>query len=344
MRSNACLFVFAVLASCAAFADGVWDYARPLSDALFYLDTRQGESAMDKNLWKKIERDRKAASKTKGKLPVEDEEGDEDIDPFAGFSDLNPEMLFNITLVSRAPLRLMVDGKVCFHAGSDDAVNKALDGLFAAFSDGDVNDYEMKDEESGARIVSFATEEENIPLSLRVRKAKDGMYEFLLLYNLKKKIDLPPPAQSPHRIRMVESFRSSKPACCLVANSIRWAPLLDGLSESRDLRRLMRKAEAVGISALAKGRSVYITLDAAFRSAEVASKYADKSESIAKDVSKIAGGSFLRNIESYAQGMSVSLKAEVDLESSWDSLMTLQPDGDVSGEAGARPEPQPQLD
>ena len=335
MRSRTGLFLFAVLTSSVAFADGVWDSAQPLSDALFYLDTRQGEMAMDRDLWKKIERDRKAAAADKKNPSDEDEDGDDDLDLFAGLADLNPEILINVTLVSRDPLRLMLEGKVCFHAGNDDAADKALDGLLSAFSDDDQKDDSQKGGGSSVRTVSFTTEEDDIPLSLSVRKAKDGAHEFLLLYNLKKKVDLPQPAPSAHRIRLVESFKASNPACCLVMNSIRWAPLLDGFSESRDLRRLMRKADAIGISALARGRSVHMTFAAAFRNSESAAEYAIKAESMAKDVSKIAAGPFLRNVKAASQGLSVSLTAEVDLESSWTSLMTLQPAGDDSGESDA---------
>ena len=106
MRSKSfCWGLILVLAAARTFAAGVWNYARPDYDALVYFNAGQAEKSMNKELWKKIDADKKAAlkSETVARSGDEDDDGGGELDFMRSFADLNPELVANVTLVSRNP-------------------------------------------------------------------------------------------------------------------------------------------------------------------------------------------------------------------------------------------------
>ena len=311
MRSKSILFM-AVAAALQSVAAGIWDYARPDSDALVYLDVGRAEKAMDRDLWEKLEADKKAAQERDAKSSKDEEDGVEDgFDFMRGFADLNPELVANVTLVSRSPLRLMVEGAVRFQSGGAADAKKSLDGFVEMFSG-----------EDGAE-----------PMSLAVKETDGGMYEFLLLFNLRRKVDLPAPSPSPGRRRMADMFLASKPSAFLAANSVRWAPLIMGGAESRSLRRMMVLADSIGLSVAVKGRSVSVLSEALFNREGDAAAYAQSAEAMCRDVEKIlSGGSILRKVSPSSSGRSVGFSVEVDIGESWSVFKSLLDGADRSGE------------
>lgn len=294
-----------VLVAMTASAGGLLDYARPDSDALIYMDVAQAEKAMDKALWQKIEADKQAA-RNREREELAREEPDQDApdapDVFGAISDMNPELVANITLVSREPLRLMVEGAVRFQTGEDG--RKLLEGLAG----------------------SFVGDESSVPMSLSIEETDDGICKFLLLYNLKKRVNLPPPAHSAARSNMFGRLISAKPSVCLLMNSIRWAPLLGGNEASADLQRLMIRADAVGIAVSVRARTIHVSAEAAFRREQDAADYARNAEAMSGDVGKLLSGPILRGVSASAHGLVVSISADIGIDEAWTSLGTLKED------------------
>ena len=318
MPSKSVFFVLILASSVMRiFAAGVWGYAKPDSDALVYFNAGQAEKSMEKGLWKKINAEKKAAWKSKSDDRSVDGDGDGDgdgdddggggLDFMRSFADLNPELVANVTLVSRTPIRLMIEGAVHFHSGSAAEAKKSLNGFVGLLSGGAASDGEPSE-----------------PASLVVKDVGKGTHEFLFLYNLKKRVQLPPPAPSAARKRLAESFLASKPSICLVLNSIRWAPLLAGTPENRDFRRIMVLAEAMGVAASVRGELIQVSAEVAFRRERDAATYAQNAEAMASNVDNLlSGGPILRKVTTSAKGTSVAISADIGIEGAWSSLTAL---------------------
>ena len=257
---------------------------------------------MDRELWKKIESDKKAAQKKEAESQKDDDgDGEAGFGFMQGFADLNPELVANVTLVSRNPLRLMVEGALRFQSGKTAEVKKALDSFKNLFSD----------------------DESAEPMSLTVKDGKEGVYEFLLLCNLKRRVALPPPAHSEGRKRMSESVMATKPSAFLVLNSIRWVPLLAGTNESRSLRRLMTLADSVGASAFVSGKEICLSAEAIFRRERDVVSYAQDALAIVRDVEKVVSGPILRGLSAKPRGMAIVFSARIGIDDAWTTIGSL---------------------
>lgn len=292
-----CLSLIA-FAAMTASSGSLLDYARPDSDALIYIDVAQAEKAMDKALWNKIEEDKLAAQNRAREEP--DEDAHESPDLFGAMSDMRPEFVANITLVSREPLRLMIEGAILFRTGEDG--RKLLEGLAGP----------------------LVGDESSVPVSLSIEETDDGICKFLLLYNMKKRVSLPPPAHSAARCDMFGRLISMNPSACILMNSIRWAPLLGGNEASRDLQSLMIRADAVGIAVSVRARTIHFSAEAAFRRERDVADYAQNAEAMSGDVGMLLSGPILYGVSSSAHGLVVSVAADIGIDEAWTSLGTLK--------------------
>lgn len=301
----------------------IWININPHADAMVFIDFGQAEKSMEKDIWNQINKDKKAAFE---KEKAEGSEGVNIANVFDDFTGLNPAVLINITAVSHKPFRLMIEGVIRFNSKEIKRGDATIKALVKKLSDWGCDLSEEKTDKGFKQVLTIKDGKSAEPMSFSMVSSGSGEYEFCFLYNLKKKIVLPPSKYFRSHRKMLESFkaRTSDPVSFFVLNSIRWMFLLPKNKENYELRHLMAIADSIGGCIKIQGNILHLLLSADFGDNIVANRYAREVKDLVDKAKQIIQGIILRDLSADVVNTSVGVSVAIDIRAAWSTLMNLK--------------------
>lgn len=126
MLSKKCALFAAVLLSVSGFGaaaadneESLWSYADPSADVVLYINTKQPEKAMDKDIWDRIQKDKDKALKEKEK----------DGDSMFDMKNRDMEVIVNVRLASVTPFRGTIEGVANISGNMQGDIDKMMEML-----------------------------------------------------------------------------------------------------------------------------------------------------------------------------------------------------------------------
>jgi len=298
--------------------------ANPAADLVVVFDTLQAEKAMNADLWKKIQADKKRAQqRSSDKSPFKTEGRD-----IAG--------TINVTFISFSPFRFIADGLLYVSGGKgtsmrEDAttlVDMAKDSGFEVTKSGDkktpVYSFDMK-------AISDDDGDEEMPVCggvLTVIDDSQARFTFRWGIGSEEALKLEQPAANavatnlpPPLAAALAAAPLSSSALGLVGNAERLAELpLDGNEEQKDLKSFLVQLKTFTLVFRAEGVDLRIWANLVFKNDESAAARRDE---FAHDCEQFRatmaaqGGSMLRTITTSGEGRAITVDASVDIGEAW---------------------------
>lgn len=301
--------------------------ARPTADLVVAFDTLQAEKAMDGDLWKKIQDDKKKAQRhSREKLPFKTEGRD-----LAG--------TVNVSFISFTPFRFIADGLLCVSGGKGNSMcedaatlaDMAKDSGFKVTKSGGkktpVYTFDMKatpdddgDEEMpiiGAVLTVIDDSQARFAARWGIGPEEARKLEQSAANTVAT--NSPPPLAA-----ALAAVPLAGSAFGLVGNAERLAELpLDGNEEQKALKELLVQLETFTLMFRAEGADLRIGANLMFKSEETAvarrAEFVHDCEQVRTEMAA-QGGTMMRTIAAGGEGKSVTVDAAIDIRSVWSYL------------------------
>ena len=298
--------------------------ANPAADLVVVFDTLQAEKAMNADLWKKIQADKKRAQqRSSDKSPFKTEGRD-----IAG--------TINVTFISFSPFRFIADGLLYVSGGKGTSMREdaatladmAKDSGYEVTKSGDkktpVYAFDMK-------AISDDDGDEGMPVIgavLTVLDDSQARFTFRWGIGSEEALKLEQPAANtvatnlpPPLAAALAAAPLSGAALGLVGNAERLAELpLDMNEEQRSLKELLVQLEAFSVVFRVDGADMHIEASLMFKSNETAvvrrDEFVHDCEQLRTEMAA-HGGSMLRTITAGGEDRSVKVDAAIDIDSAW---------------------------
>ena len=293
----------------------VWQCRKPDADALIYLNTGQAERHMDHELWNRIQQDKKSP---KGLAEEDHEEGELEFDLFKK----DVELVLNVDVVAKKPLRLVISGGMTYEADEKGVVSNCIAMISDVVNDGNGKYVRTGGQRHPVHEFTMQLNEEE---SVHVKIAEeDAFVRFEILYNideLPSGKEVVPPLS---RQQSMSNIKSGDSAIGMVLNTSAWAGVFRGRTKDvRVLNRLLRAMETVELRVRVDGIMIEVALRGVFKSEELAGRYSKDLLDSLPAVSQALDGGILAELKPGINGSVVTISAKARLDLAWESMMKL---------------------
>ena len=330
---NRFVLVLVLLASAVAVAavPSAASVARPAADLVVAFDTLQAEKAMDRELWQRIQSDKKKAQKrARDKSPFKTDGRD-----IAG--------VVNVSFVSFDPFRFTADGLLSVSGGKGTSIKEDVGALADMAKDSGYTvekrggrktpEYELSmdaiDDDDGESILP--------PTGAVLSVLDDSQAKFVARWGLSKN-DVEALAASsgeenanPPLADALKAAPLSGTSLTVVGNAVKLASLpLDGNAEQKALKELLQQLSTFTISVRADGGELRISALLHFRNEDDATarraEFRQDCEAILAALKRQQGG-MVRTLSAGGEGKALTVDASLDIRSAWDSLSRFENSG-----------------
>ena len=320
--------------SAIAAAPSTTTAARPTADIVVVFDTLQAEKAMDGNLWKRIQTDKKKAQmRSRDKSPFKTEGRD-----VAG--------TVNVSFISFSPFRFVADGLVSVSGGKGSSIREDAEALAGMAKD---SGYEVV-KSGGKKTPIYAFDmkavpdddgDEELPVSgAMLTVLDDSQARFTARWGIGAEearkfeqsgantvaTNAPPPLAA-----ALSATPLSGVALGLVGNAERLAELpLDANEEQRSLKELLVQLSAFAVVFRVDGTDLHIEANLMFKSNDTAvarrDEFVHDCEQLRTEMAAHGSG-MLRTIAAGGEDRSVKVNVAIDIRSAWAFLSRFENSG-----------------
>ena len=295
--------------------------ASPAADLVVAFDTLQAEKAMDANLWKRIQSDKKRAlQRSRDKSPFKTEGRD-----IAG--------TVNVSFISFSPFRFIADGVLCVSGGKGTSMREDVAMLADMAKD---SGFEVS-MSGGKKTPTYSFDmkavpdddgDEIMPVNGAVLSVlNDSQARFTARWGI-----------GPEEVKTWKNERAAKDgdqplaealaatplsdsALGLVVNAERLAELpLDGNEEQKALKELLVQLKTFALVFRVEGTDLHIGANLMFKNDEAATarrtEFAQDCEQLCATMAA-QGGGMLRTITAGGEGRALTVDAAVDIRAAW---------------------------
>jgi len=313
--------------SAMAAAPSTTAAARPTADLVVAFDTLQAEKAMDGELWKRIQTDKKKAQKrSRDKSPFKTEGRD-----IVG--------TVNVSFISFSPFRFVADGLLGVSGGKGSSIKEDAAVLADMAKD---SGYEVtKSGDKKAPVYTFDMKavpdddgDEELPVSGAVLTVlDDSQARFTARWGIESDdaqkleqsaADTVTTNTTPPLAAALAATPLSSSALGLVGNAERLAELpLGANEEQKALKELLVQLKTFALVFRAEGADLRIGANLVFKSEETAAvrraEFVHDCEQLRTEM-VVRGGRMLRTITAGGEGRSLKVDAAIDIRSAWSYL------------------------
>ena len=324
------MVVFWSAASVAA-APAPTSVARPTADLVVTFDTLHAEKAMDGEIWKKIQDDKKRAQKrSRDKSPFKTEGQD-----IAG--------VVNVSFVSFNPFRFIADGVLSVSGGNGMSIKDDVDTLAEMAKDSGYAVVKSGGKKTPIYAIDLAEQSDDegtvFPANgVEFTVLNDTQVRFFARWGvvvdefkkMREAMTDNAGGGAPPLASALDSAPLSGTALTIVGNAVRFADLpLDGNDEQRSLKDLLRQISTFTISARVDGKVLKLTALLVFKDEE--SAMARRTE-FATDCNQVLSAltvqkSMVQTLTSGGDGRNLTVEATLDIRKAWDTLCQFENTG-----------------
>jgi hypothetical protein len=322
LRTAALLLLTGVVPLFAAEEESLWSYADPTADLCVYVNTKQAEKAMEKDLWDRISQDKNKAIENRSKKQ------------FFSTKDRDMELMGNLHISSLEPFSGTVDGVANISGNLTGDIDKMMESLkennslFPQMTKQDDLDFYTlalsgADNISGVDFMLVPISPNQIQFRVNIN-SKDAVQKKVL-----STYSEPSPA-----IKKLSSQELAF-ACILSPEKIAALDLPDNASA---IAEILKQMNQIAVTVYVAGKQMMLGGTFAFKSESFASDFVTIAQPFLSRVNSFTGTESQTPPRVSVNGKDVSVTIPVDISNAWSliSNMTADPVLDENVEAGLR--------
>ena len=303
-----CLMSVIPVVSAADEEESLWGYADPAADVNIYINTKQAEKAMSKDLWERIRKDKNEAIEKKSK------------GQFFSTKDRDMELMGNLRIVSMEPFCGTIDGVANISGDLMGDIDKMMESLKQTNGatpelsrQNDLDFYTLAlsgaDGISGLDCMVVPVKPNQIQFRFNIN-SKDPMQKKLMGISSAE----PSPA--------LKKLSSQDLAFALILSPEKIAGINFANTDSGEkVAEFLKELDEIAISVYVAGSQMMIGGSFAFKSETSASEFVTVAQPLLSEVKSYAGGETPPRIN--ANGKDVSVTFPVSISDAWKAISNI---------------------
>jgi len=300
-----CLMSVIPAVSAADEEESLWGYADPTADVNIYINTKQAEKAMSKDLWERIKKDKDAAiaKKSKGQ--------------FFSTKDRDMELMGNLRIISMEPFCGTIDGVANISGDMMGDIDKMMESLKQTNG---VSPELSKQNDMDFYTLALSGADGISGLDCMVVPVKPNQIQFRFNINSKDPIQktlmgISSSEPSPS----LKKLSSQDLAFAIILSPEKIAGINFANTDSGEkIAEFLKQLDEIAISVYVAGSQVMIGGSFAFKSETSASEFVTLAQPVLSEVKSFAGGETPPRIN--ANGKDISITIPVSISDAWDAV------------------------
>lgn len=303
-----CLMSVIPAVSAADEEESLWGYADPTADVNIYINTKQAEKAMSKDLWERIKKDKDAAiaKKSKGQ--------------FFSTKDRDMELMGNVRIISMEPFCGTIDGVANISGDMMGDIDKMMESLKQTNGaspeqtrQNDLDFYTLAlsgaDGISGLDCMVIPVKPNQIQFRFNIN-SKDPMQKTL--------IGMPSAEPSPS----LKKLSSQDLAFAIILSPDKLAGInFANTGNGEKFAEFLKQLDEIAISVYVAGEQMMIGGSFAFKSETFASEFVTIAQPFLSELKSYAGGETPPRIN--ANGKDISVTIPVSISDAWKAISNI---------------------
>ena len=299
--------------------ESLWGYADPTADICVYINTKQAEKAMEKNLWDRIQKDKNEA--------IEKKPGGQ----MFSTKDRDMELMGNLHIISMEPFAGTLDGVANISGDMMGDIDKMMENLKQGNSG--VDPQISKQNDLDFYTLALPGTDGLSGLDCMFVPVKPNQIQFRVNFNaqdaVQKKVLSKPAEPSP----AIQKFSGQDLAFACILSPEKLIEIQFANDGSEKLVEFLKQMNEIAISVRVAGKQMMLEGSFAFKSESFVTEFLTIAEPFLSEVKSVAGGETPPRMTS--NGRIVSITVPVSISDAWKliSNMTAEPDEEEVKEA-----------
>ena len=301
--------------------DSLWGYADPTADVCVYINTKQAEKAMEKNLWDQIQKDKNEAIDKKSKS------GDQLFDT----KNRDMEVIGNLHIISMEPFAGTMDGVANISGDLKGDLDKMMENLKEGNSG--VDPQMSKQNDMDFYTLALPGTDGLSGLDCMVVPVKPNQIQFHVNFNSQDAIQKMVMGKTAEPSPAIQKFSGQDLAFACILSPEKLIEIQFANEGSEKLVEFLKQMNEIAISVRVAGKQMVIDGSLAFKSEAFVTEFMTIAEPFLSELKSATGGETPPRMSS--NGRIVSITIPVSISDAWKliSNMTAEPDEEEVEEA-----------
>ena len=325
-----CLMSVIPAVSAADEEESLWGYADPAADVNIYINTKQAEKAMSKDLWDRIRKDKNAAIEKKAK------------GQFFSTKDRDMELMGNVRIVSMEPFCGTIDGVANISGDMMGDLDKMMETLKQTNG---ASPEQSKQNDLDFYTLALSGADGISGLDCMVVPVKPNQIQFHFNINSKDPIQKTVMGKSSGEPSpALKKLSSQDLAFAIILSPEKIAGInFANTDRGEKVAEFLTQMNEIGISVYVRGKDMMIDGLFSFKSESFASDFVAIAQPLLPELKSYAGGETPPRMN--ANGKDVSITIPVSISDAWNliSNFTQEPEPDENGDADWKKSVSPEV-